>query len=73
MLDVLLSCEYDVDACCYLADHGHTGLHFPGAEVRVKHFDGGQLRYFVLSSEYIDQTIQLHHAEVLTSLWTAAT
>lgn len=59
-------------ACRYLADHGHTGLHFPGTEVRVKHFNSDQLCFFVLTSEDVDQTVQLHHTKVLTSLRTSA-
>lgn len=54
--------------CHYLADHGHTGLHFPGFEMRVKHFNSDQLCFFILSSKDIDQTIQLHHTKVLTGL-----
>lgn len=38
--------------------------------MRVKHLDGGQLRDLVLSSEDIDQPVQLHHAKVLASLRT---
>lgn len=52
----------------YLANHGHTCLHFPGIEVRVKRFNSHQLCFFVLSTEDVDQTIQLHHTKVLTSL-----
>lgn len=36
--------------------------------MRVKHFHGGQLHSFILSSQDIDQPVQLHHAKVLASL-----
>lgn len=39
--------------------------------MRVKELDGHQLRDLVLSTEDIDQPIQLHHAKVLTSLHTS--
>lgn len=52
----------------YLANHRHTCLHFPRVEVRVKDLDRHQLRHLVLSAEDVDQTVQLHHAKVLTSL-----
>lgn len=55
----------------YLANHGHACLHLPRIEVRVKELDCHQLRDLVLSTEHIDQPIQLHHAKVLTSLHTS--
>lgn len=55
----------------YLANHGHACLHLPRIEVRVKELDCHQLRDLVLSTEDIDQPIQLHHAKVLTSLHTS--
>lgn len=58
---------------CYLADHGHTGLQLPGTEVRIKHFNSDQLCFFILSSKNVNETIQLHHAKVLTSLRTSVT
>lgn len=52
----------------YLADHGHAGLHPPGAEVRIEHLHRGQLSGFVFPSQDVDQAVKLHHAEVLTRL-----
>lgn len=54
--------------CVYLADHGHTGLCFPRVEVRVKDFHRDQLRHITLSSEDIDQPVQLYNAKVLAGL-----
>lgn len=55
----------------YLANHGHTCLHFPCIEVWVKRFNSHQLCFFILSTEDVDQTVQLHHTKVLTSLCTS--
>lgn len=60
-----------IKTAVYLANHGHTCLHLPRIEVRVKDLDSHQLRDLVLSTKDIDQTIQLHHAKVLTGLHTS--
>lgn len=57
----------------YLADHRHARLRLPGVEMWVKNFHCGQRCNVVLSSQDVDQTVQLHRTEVLTSLRTTET